>query len=125
MIDIARVSTTISELWIAHQVALRIKDIHDERALRRILCCDFEKVLHALVDVQSVDTEQLLREVFFPDQPGVAQSVLSGITSRRLNHVGFEIFEPLDMVLQGIDYWIENLNRDLGQRITNKRILRF
>jgi hypothetical protein len=125
MVNLARLNSIFSELLLEHRDALALKQIRDERALRKILCCDYEKILNALVELKSTQVEQLVCEEFFRDEPAVALEILDHVTEQRLNHVGFEILEPLDLVVQGIEFWVDHLNRNLGSRIEVKKYLRF
>lgn len=125
MVEIARINAVIAELMQKYQPALAVKHIYDERTFRKTLCFDYEKILHALVELKSVQLEQLLCEDFFGTEPAVAAAILSQTPNRRLNHIGFEIIEPIDLILHGIDYWVGHLNNNLGIAVEVTRYLRF
>lgn len=125
MVEIARVNTIITELMQKYQEALAVKQIYDERTFRKILCRDYEKILHALVELKSVQLEGLLCDDFFRTEPELAVDILAMTKNGRLNHIGFEIIEPIDLILHGIEYWVEHLNRNLGFRIEVIKHLRF
>ncbi len=125
MVEIARVNTIITELMQKYREALSVKQIDDERTFRKILCRDYEKILHALVELKSVQLDSLLCDDFFRTEPGLAVDILAMTKNRRLNHIGFEIIEPIELILHGIEYWVEHLNKNLGISIEVKKYLRF
>jgi hypothetical protein len=116
-------STHLSGLLTAHADALTAKAIATEQDLLRVLLCDFEKVLHALLEIQTVNVNDMLAD-FFSDLPAMP-SILSTFTAHELNHVGFEICEPLDIVAQLLPQWLQELSVVLGKPVTLSRQLRF
>lgn len=125
MVEIAHINALITELMQKHRAALAIKHINDERTFRKILCRDYEKILHALVELKTVQLPHLLTDTFFSHTPTVAEDILSKVINSKLNHIGFEIIEPIDLVLHGIVYWVEHLNKNLDLSIEVKKYLRF
>jgi len=125
MVEIARITTLIADLMQTYRQALAVKHIHDERVFRKVLCCDYEKILHALVELKSVNLPDLLNTTFFPTSPSITQALLTKAKFLHLNHIGFEVLEPLDLILQGIDYWVEHLNKNLGFAVNVQKYLRF
>ncbi len=103
---------------------LNTKQIDNEQALSEVLSCDFEKVFHALVEIQSVDANQVL-ENFFSDCSISIPPILVNNCSYKLSHVGFEICEPLDIVMENLPLWIEKLSSIFSKTVTLKKELRF
>lgn len=115
---------SVADLLTIHAGALAAKQINSGDDLLTALCCDFEKVLHALLEMQSVNVDQVLED-FFSDHPESVPDILSNITDHELNHVGFEICEPLDIVEAVLENWLTQLSLVLGKSVTLKRELRF
>src|SRR5207249_2675393 len=54
------------------------------------------------------------------------QSRIRGrLADQHIYHVGFEIHEPLDLVLYGINHWIEHSKRAVGANMKVRNFLRF
>lgn len=122
--DLEWMSARFTQLLSAHDGALRVKEITDSQALRAIICIDFERILHALVEVKEYTAQEVLTD-FFAEQTAMLPTAKENVAVPELYHVGFEIYEPMDMVLQGFHYWIGRLNQLLGMRVKVKDFLRF
>lgn len=107
-----------------YESLLKAKNIESERGLADVLYFDFQKVLHALIDVQSVNTEKILSD-FFLDSAYAIPPILADISDHKLSHVGFEIYEPLDLVMENLPNWLAELSLILKKTVTLKRKLRF
>ncbi len=117
-------TVAVNDLLQLHSTALSAKHITTPAELLNIMYFDFEKVLHALVEKQLVNVDQLL-EVFFIDHPESVPEILSNISDRELNHIGFEICEPLDVVAVNLEQWLAKIGVILGKTITLRKQLRF
>ncbi|CAK0769748.1 conserved hypothetical protein [Gammaproteobacteria bacterium] len=114
----------LAQLLTAHAGALADKSITTQVQLLTMLHCDFEKVLHALLEIQLVNVDLVLAD-FFADSPNIASAILSTITDHKLNHIGFEICEPLDVVEAMLANWLAQLSLVLARPVTLNRQLRF
>lgn len=116
--------TSFTLLFNLHRRGLLAKQVDSESQLQNILDWDFAKILHALLEMQSVDVDQVLLN-FFADHASTVPEVLANVTDHRLNHLGFEIYAPLDLLLNEFDHWPDKLGRMLGQRVKIIKLLRF
>lgn len=123
-VNLEWMSTRFTHLLKAHAPALQTKQVTDEQALRAIICIDFERILHALVEVKQTSAHEIVRE-FFTEHAGSIPTAIEHVAVPGLYHVGFEIYEPMDLVLQGFEYWIARLNQRLGMRVEVSNFLRF
>jgi len=89
----------------AHQDMLDVKNIRTEEELARIVQADLDKIVWAVSELKNMTAPQLLTEFFGEDE-----IFLPGVGNRALNHIGFEICEPLDLLLY-----------DFGRRFGNPR----
>jgi len=111
-------------LLLTHTELLERKHIRRKRELIQVIKLDLDKLAHALLEVKENLPEPVLQE-FFADAPVDLPSILARLAESRIYHVGFEIHEPLDLVLFGIDHWIEEARHSLGASIRVKDVLRF
>jgi|GEM_PF-512913 len=111
-------ATTLLNL---HPALLRTKQIDDEKILSEVLNLDFEKVRHALIEAQSTSVDQVLSHFFSSD------SIPDFLANKnyQLSHVGFEIGEPLDIVVKNLPHWLEKLSVIFETPVTLKKELRF
>lgn len=115
-------SHSLTELLNKHQNALQAKAIHEEKTLAQVLEFDFKKALHALIEIQSVDVDQILKN-FFSD--AASMPALLSQSHYGLNHIGFESCQPLDVVLENLPNWLEKFSLAFEKSVTLKKSLRF
>ncbi len=108
-------------LFARYAILLKAKQITDEKILSDVLYFDFQKVHHALIEIQSINIEQVLNN-FFHDYP-----IPEMLTNHnyKLSHIGFEICEPLDIVMENLPKWLERLSLMLKKNVILKKELRF
>jgi hypothetical protein len=111
-------------LLATHTELLGRKNIRRKRELIQVIKVDLDKLAHALLEVKENRPDPVLAEFF-----GTAAVDLPAISARlaeeRIYHVGFEIHEPLDLVLYGIEHWIREARHTLGASMRVKEFLRF
>ena len=90
------------------------KNIARKRELIRVIKLDLDKLTHALVEVKDNSALEVLSR-FCAGSSVDPASVLARLAGPGLYHVGFEIHEPLDLVLRGIQHWIDHSVRNLGK----------
>lgn len=117
-------SGNLAWLFDSYQSELMAKQIDSATQLQNILYWDFAKTLHALLEIQSVDVEKVLLN-FFAGQASAVPEVLASVTDRRLNHLGFEIYAPLDLLRNEFDPWLAQLSLLLGEPVKVVKSLRF
>lgn len=114
----------ITQLLNTYSALLDAKKINDEQCLSDVLSFDFEKVLHALIEVQTVNVNHILNH-FFSNFLAPIPLILTNTANCKLSHVGFEICVPLDIVMESLPYWLEKLSSILSKPVILKKELRF
>ena len=121
---IAQVNKLSEELLHSHSDLLERKNIRRKHDLIQAIKLDLDKLGHALTEVKDNDAESVLQR-FFNGLPVDLPDICARLTSPLIYHVGFEIHEPLSLVLYGINHWIEHSKRVLGVHMRVKDYLRF
>lgn len=118
------VSSQYEELLRAHRELLGRKNIWVKQDLIQAIMLDLDKLTHALMELQDSRASDILQQFF-----AASSMNLEGIDDRLhepyVNHVGFEIYEPLDLVLYGIQHWIDQSRKKIGASIEIQHSLRF
>jgi acyl-CoA synthetase (AMP-forming)/AMP-acid ligase II len=110
----------VTTLLNLHTDSLKTKQITDEKVLSEVLSVDFEKVRHALIEIKSTSVNQVFSHFFSDSIPDFLAH-----KNYSLSHVGFEIGEPLDIVMKNLPHWLEKLSAIFETTVTLKRELRF
>ncbi len=119
--DLNRLS---DDLLRSHRDLLGRKNIRNKGQLLQLIKIDLDKLTHALVEVKENRAPAVLKTFF--EQSSVNGTDIHGhLADQRIYHVGFEIHEPIDLVLYGINHWIEQSRRSLGVAMRVRDRLRF
>jgi hypothetical protein len=121
---IRNVNALSEELLLSHGDLLRRKNICRKLDLIRVIKLDLDKLAHALMEVKDGGAPSVLRNFFAGSDLNVSE-ICARMADRRIYHLGFEIHEPLDLVLYGINHWIEHSRRAMGATMRVKDFLRF
>ena len=100
------------------------KNVLTKQDLAAIIKIDNEKICFALIELMTRNVADILQE-FFGEDSEVVPLISASSKDAELCHVGFEIYEPLDLVLQGFSQTFDKLNRNSGSRFAVRKILRF
>lgn len=111
------------ELLRSHTELLARKNIHRKLELFRVIRLDLDKLTHALTELR-VNCAQDVLQKFFGDAAD-CDAIGRRLTGSQIGHVGFEIHEPLSLVLHGLRHWIEQSKRLLGADMQIRDYLRF
>ena len=111
-------------LLVTHTALLGQKNIRRKRELIQVIKVDLDKLAHALLEVKENHPQRVLEE-FFAATPVNVSAISAMLAEARIYHVGFEVHEPLDLVLYGIDHWIQEARHSLGAEMRVKDFLRF
>lgn len=103
---------------------LAVKNIHTQQALLEIIKVDFEKIIHALLEAYSRPVQQIAAD-FFAEQTDILDEILPILEGKRPYHLGFEVHEPLDLVVLGFEAWFAKARQSLGVTIQVIKMLRF
>ena len=121
---IQEINALCEDLLRSHGPLLALKNIRTKRDLIQAIKLDLDKLTHALLEVKENRAPAVLQK-FFVDAPVDRSAILGRLANERICHVGFEIHEPLDLVLHGIDRWIAHGNSTEGSNMRVKNFLRF
>jgi hypothetical protein len=110
-------------LLATHTEFLDRKNIRRKRELIQVIKVDLDKLAHALLEVKENRPGPVLEEFF--TAPVDCAAISARLAEDRIYHVGFEIHEPLDLVLYGIEHWIREATHALGAQMRVKDYLRF
>jgi hypothetical protein len=102
------------EFWRRwHTYVLAHKGVGDDRALRTAIRYDRVVALAvARTLLSSLTTRPLLGE-FFLDRADVLDDVVAVADEELVNHIGFQVREPLDIFLEGVALWAPRLDLDV------------
>ena len=115
----------IDELLRGYQDSLDLKNIHTRQELLHIARIDMEKIISRLFDVQNSTVADVVSHFFDADQALVPE-ILARLDEKFLYHCGFEIYEPLDLIVShGFRHWVKKFNQVLDARIHIGEALRF
>lgn len=103
----------VERMAALHDQVLASKGIGGKQSLLRVVRRDFTRIRHALLEVSSRTPESLLRS-FFADEPLIRTAVAQEAHQGAINHLGFEVHEPLDLILYGFEHWIGRGRERLG-----------
>ncbi len=103
---------------------LQQKNSANPASLLELIKSDYEKVLLALTEVKGRSVPALLQR-FFEGHDGLLQLLLPTVNLQKLFHVGLEIYEPMDLVVEGFEHWSRRFEQLLGVDIQVVRLLRF
>jgi hypothetical protein len=113
-----------ADLLCSHGESLASKNIRTRYQLVQAIELDLDKLTHALVEVKENHAERLLPRLA-GESAMRAEDIAGRLSDQRLYHVGFEIHEPLDLVLYGIDHWVRQSNQASGATMRVRNFLRF
>jgi hypothetical protein len=102
------------EFWRRwHSYVLARKGITDDHTLRAAIRHDRVVALAvARTLLAGLNTRALLRE-FFLDRADVLDDVVAVADEDLVNHIGFQVREPLDIFLEGVARWAPRLDLDV------------
>ena len=112
------------QLLDSHSELLARKEIVRRLDLIQAIKVDLNKIAHALVEVKENPAPAVLRN-FFADSDLKHTKISRRLENQHINHIGFEIHEPLELVLYGIRHWIEQSRRALGAHMHIREFLCF
>ena len=119
--DVAKLS---DELLSSHGELLGNKNIRSKRELIQAIKLDLDKLAHALYEVKGSGAPAVLESVFGGSALTPA-TVAERLADQEIYHVGFEIHEPMSLVLHGIHHWIEHSQQALEAEMKVLTFLRF
>lgn len=123
-INIRTLSQAYAGLLQTHGELLARKNVHSKQRLLQIIKLDLDKLTHALLEVRSGSARPVLNG-FFADHAAILPPILARLAGETIDHLGFEIHEPLDLVLQGLNHWLTKTRRSFQCSLEIQDFLRF
>jgi len=123
-INISAVYQNYAALLDRHAALLASKNVRTKQRLLEIIKLDLDKLTYALLALKTEQADVVLR-TFFAGQDKHLAAILATLARETIDHLGFEIHEPLDLVLQGLDHWMAKTRRTLGCALHISQVLRF
>jgi hypothetical protein len=114
----------IEKLLTLHNKSLGVKNIWTKQELINIIRIDFEKILYALFELKTKSIPQLLTD-FFSENKKIVPNILAKLEGKSLSHIGFEINEPLAIVLYGFNHVLNKFNQTFGTQFKIIKVFRF
>jgi hypothetical protein len=111
------------DLLVSHRELLGHKNIRRKQQLIRAIRLDLDKLTHALVETKENEARSVLRTFF--GESGLVSGICDRLADQNIYHVGFEIHEPIALVLFGIRHWIEHSRRALDVHMAVREYLHF
>lgn len=115
---------TASRLYQEHSSILDKKLILDEFALNHTIHFDLARMYYVLEQIQTFNVNHALHR-FFGEQFSLLPSFISEKAEHRLNHIGFEIYTPLDVWVTLEKTWENQLSQMKGLTFTIEKMTRF
>ncbi len=123
-INIKTLNQSYAGLFHTHGEPLRRKNVHSKQRLLQIIKLDLDKLTHALLEVKERRTWPLLKN-FFADHEALLPKITARLEGNAIDHLGFEIHEPLDLVLHGLNHWMTKTRRTFQCSLEIHDFLRF
>ncbi|MGI9214059.1 MAG: hypothetical protein ACR2HF_16440 [Methylococcaceae bacterium] len=114
----------LHEVVATYHDVLDKKQVYDVPALVQMLRYDFSRMNYVLNQIQTFDVVQALRD-FFEEDYDVLPAFISGIKAHRLNHMGLEIYTPLNTWLALAPIWLDSMSQFAGVPVKVTRTARF
>ena len=104
MSALAEQHRALTALLGAHGAALATKGIGDVPALRAAICADLARLRQGARLLATHEGERILGEIC-AGQPALSDLLRAYVAKAQLDHVGFEVCEPLDLIEAGLRPW--------------------
>lgn len=123
-INIKALHTNYEEILETHRTLLGHKNVRTKQRLIQIIKLDLDKLTHALLEVKENQARLVLHR-FFARHLSLLLDITARLESNYIYHLGFEVHEPLDLVLYGINHWITKTQRTIRCDLQVNEFLRF
>ena len=123
-INIKTLSQSYAGLFLTHGELLQRKNVRSKQRLLQIIKLDLDKLTHALLEVKERRAGPILTR-FFAGHKTLLPAIAGRLEQNVIDHLGFEIHEPLDLVLHGLDHWLTKTRRTFQASLAIQDFLRF
>jgi hypothetical protein len=123
-IDIKTLSQSYAGLLLTHSELLQRKNVRSKQRLLQIIKLDLNKLTQALLEVKERRAWPILTH-FFAGHKTLLSAIAGRLEQNVIDHIGFEIHEPLDLVLHGLEHWLTKTRRTFQCRLAIQDFLCF
>lgn len=123
-VNVKAIHGKYEQLLYTHRELLMRKNVWTRQRLIQIIKLDLDKLAHALLEVKESHAAHVLH-TFFAEHTALLPTIMPRLEHEYISHLGFEIHEPLDLVLYGINHWIARTRRTLKGDLHLSDFLRF
>ncbi|MBF0119798.1 MAG: hypothetical protein HQK79_13265 [Desulfobacterales bacterium] len=117
----------IKELLAIYNEPLAKKNIKTNEELLKVIRIDFEKMIYALLEIKNKKAFQVISDIFNEDKNKIIE-IITGLEGKGIYHLGFEVNQPMDLILYSFNYWINKFNlyfNSAGNEIKIVKLFRF
>jgi len=108
-----------------YQLILRKKRIQTARQFDLIIRKDLKKIVYSLYELKNISTLDILSRFFGQNVIQPVMKTILGNARHRLHHIGFEIYEPMDLVIDIFKQRMNKFNEGSNHPIKVLKIHRF
>lgn len=112
----------IDKLFMLHKDSLFRKNIVSAEMLMQVIRIDFEKMIFSLLEMRAKSCNQLICDFFGKDAPALIE-LFPELQRQSIYHLGFEVNQPMDLILYSFNYWIDKFNRHFSDDKERFRIV--
>lgn len=102
---------------------LKYKMIRSQKTLLKLFKQDLGNVIYGLHVIRHTPACLVLQTLF--DSAPFVSEIAEALQGDKIYHFGFEVHEPLDLILYGFEHWIEKVRQAHGITLEVSRYLRF
>jgi hypothetical protein len=114
----------IEKLLSLYREQLCAKGVTSRPDLIKIIRMDFVKMIYALLEARNKTGFQVINDIFMERKDDIL-GLLDESEGERLYHIGFEVNQPMDLVLYSFHYWIKKFNQTFGHGRDILDVLKF
>ena len=120
-----KTNTHLAKLHKKYQLILEKKRIHTTHGFDLIIRQDLKKIVHSLYELKNISTMDLITRFFSARIHRQVSRIICGNARSRLHHIGFEIYEPMDLVVNVFKQQMKKYNNENNSIIKVLKIQRF
>lgn len=107
--------------------SLKTKNIQTKQELAKVIRVDSEKFICAMYELKNKSTFQVLNNFFGEGEKDKEDilGILPQLEKQNLDHIGFEINQPLDILIPGLNHRFSKWSNDADAKIKVSKIFRF
>jgi len=108
-----------------YQPILQTKKIRTAKNFNLIIQQDLIKLVHSLYELKNISTLNFLSLFFTESIRHTVMNIISKNAQHRLHHIGFEIYAPMDLVVDIFKQQMKRMNQSRNSKLKIIKIHRF